>query len=98
MAGTLTQIDIHAAFAVHGWANLLHQSWRMEVFKYLSDIIKNKEQKPIIVNGVGDHVPVFIGLKPSIALSDLMRDVKNNSSDFINDKQGIRGDFHWQRG
>jgi putative transposase len=44
----------------------------------MSGIIKNKLQKPIIVNGVEDHAHLFIGLKPSISLSDLIRDIKNN--------------------
>jgi putative transposase len=55
---------------VQGRQNLLQKAWRDEVFKYISGIINNKGQKPIIVNGVSDHVHVFIGLKPSMALSD----------------------------
>ena len=58
----------------------------------------NKGHKPIIVNGVEDHVHVFIGLKPAMALSDLVRDVKNNSSNFINDHHWIKGRFCWQEG
>src|SRR5258706_3402420 len=61
-------------------------------------IIKGKEQKSIIVNGVSDHVHCFIGLKPSMALSDLVRDIKNNSSKFINEKGLVRGKFQWQGG
>lgn len=64
----------------------------------MAGIIKNKGQKPIIVNGAGDHAHVFVGLKPSMALSDLVRDVKNNSSNFINDHAWIKGRFNWQEG
>ena len=53
---------------------------------------------PIIVNGVDDHVHAFIGQKPSMALSDLVRDMKNNSSNFINEHQWVRGRFSWQEG
>lgn len=59
---------------------------------------QNKRQKPIIVNGVEDHAHMFVGLKPSKALSDLVRDVKNNSSNFINDHAWIKGRFNWQEG
>jgi hypothetical protein len=59
---------------------------------------QNKGQKPIIVNGVEDHIHAFIGLKPSMALSDLVRDIKNNSSNFINDHAWIMGKFNWQEG
>ena len=77
MAGTYSQIYIQIVFAVKGRQNLLQQEWRQEVFKYICGIIKNKGHKPIIVNGVSDHVHAFIGLKPAFALSDLVRDVKN---------------------
>jgi REP element-mobilizing transposase RayT len=64
----------------------------------MSGIIKNKGHKPIIVNGVSDHVHAFIGLKPSMALSDLVRDIKNNSTNFINDNRWVKGKFSWQEG
>ena len=98
MAGSFSQIYIHAVFAVKGRANLLNKNWRHEVFKYISGIIENKNQKSIIVNGVADHVHIFVGLKPSMALSDLMRDVKNNTTNFINEKKWLPGKFTWQEG
>jgi len=64
----------------------------------MAGIIKGKNQKPIIVNGVTDHVHLFIGLKPSMCLSDLIRDVKNNTTNFINDKKLVPKKFSWQGG
>lgn len=98
MAGTFSQIYIQVVFAVKGRENLLQKSWRDEVFKYISGIIKEKGQKPIIVNGVEDHVHLFIGLKPSMCLSDLVRDIKNNTTNFINDKKLTKKKFFWQEG
>jgi putative transposase len=98
MAGTYSQIYIQIVFAVKGRENLMRKEWRTEVHKYISGIIKAKEQKPIIVNGVGDHIHCFIGLKPSMALSDLVRDIKNNSSKFINEQGWVKGKFSWQEG
>ncbi len=98
MAGTFSQIYIQVVFAVQGRQNLLQKEWRQEVFKYMAGIIKNKGQKPIIINGVEDHVHVFLGLKPAMALSDLVRDIKNNSSNFINEQNWIKGKFNWQEG
>jgi putative transposase len=72
MASTFSQIYIHVVFAVKGRKNLLRQPWRDEVFKYMSGIIKGKNQKPIAVNGVTDRVHLFTGLKPVLALSDLI--------------------------
>ena len=98
MPGTYSQIYIQYVFAVRGRQNLLHDNWRNELFKYIAGIIKGKNQKPIIVNGYRDHVHVFVGLKPSMPISDLIRDIKNNSSNFINDQGWIKGEFSWQEG
>ena len=98
MPGTFSQIYIQYVFAVNGRQNLLQKSWRDEVFKYISGIIKSKNQKPIIVNGVANHIHVFVGLKPSMAPSDLVRDIKNNSTNFINDNKFLRNKFSWQEG
>lgn len=98
MAGTFSQIYIQYVFAVKGRQNLLQKPWRDEVFKYIAGIIKAKGQKPIIVNGVADHVHLFVGLKPSMCIADLVRDVKNNSTNFINDHNWIMGRFSWQEG
>jgi REP element-mobilizing transposase RayT len=98
MAGTFSQIYIQYVFAVKGRENLLQRAWRDDVFKYMSGIIKGKNQKPIIVNGVADHVHVFVGLKPSMCISDLIRDIKNNSSNFINENKFLKGKFSWQEG
>ena len=98
MASTFSQIYIQYVFAVKGRENLLQKPWRDEVFKYIAGIIKGKNQKPIIVNGVADHVHVFVGLKPAMSISDLVRNIKNNSSNFINEQKFIKGKFSWQEG
>ena len=98
MAGTFSQLYVQVVFAVKRREHLLQKPWRDEAFKYMAGIIKEKGQKPIIVNGVADHVHLFIGLKPVMALSELIRDVKNNTTNFINDKHFIKDKFSWQEG
>jgi REP element-mobilizing transposase RayT len=98
MAGTYSQIYIHVIFAVKGRRSLLQKPWRDEVFKYMAGIIKNKDQKAIIVNGVDDHTHLLVGLTPAMCLSDLIRDVKNNSTNFINKQKWILERFNWQEG
>tara|TARA_R110002124_G_scaffold106139_1_gene257565 strand:- start:13359 stop:13820 length:462 start_codon:yes stop_codon:yes gene_type:complete len=98
MASTYSQIYIQYVFAVKGRVNLLKRPWRNEVFKYISGIIKGKNQKAIIVNGMADHVHAFVGLKPAMPISDLIRDIKNNSTNFINEQKFLKGKFEWQEG
>ena len=48
--------------------------------------------------GMPDHLHVFVGLSPGMAIADLVREMKNNSSNFINDHRWVRGHFQWQEG
>lgn len=45
-----------------------------------------------------DHVHLLTGLRPSMSVSDLARDVKAGSSKLINEKKWIRSKFYWQEG
>ena len=98
MKATYSQIYIQYVFAVKGRVNLLLKPWREDVFRYIGGIITAKKHKLIIVNGVEDHVHVFVGLNPAASVSDLVRDIKNNSSNFINQQKYIQGKFSWQEG
>jgi REP element-mobilizing transposase RayT len=98
MAGTYSQVYIQVVFAVKGRENLIRKEWREELHKYIAGIIKGKNHKPIIVNGVSNHIHALIGLKPAFAISDLVRDIKNNSSKFINENKLVKGKFSWQEG
>lgn len=98
MPGTFSKLYIQAVFAVKGRQNLIGNSWKDELHKYIAGIIKGKDQKSIIVNGMPDHIHAFIGLRPAMKISDLVRDIKNNSSNFINDRKLVKGKFSWQDG
>ncbi|HUH32661.1 MAG TPA: IS200/IS605 family transposase [Daejeonella sp.] len=98
MIGTYSQLYVQVVFSVKGRENLIGADWKDHLYKYIAGIIKGKGQKAIIVNGMRDHLHVFIGLKPSMAISDLVRDIKNNSSNFINEHKFVNGKFSWQEG
>jgi putative transposase len=96
MPGTFSQIYIQIVFAVKGRENLIASSWKTELHKYIAGTIKGKGHKPIIVNGMPDHIHAFVGLKPAMAISDLVRDIKNNATNFVNDHHFVKGKFAWQ--
>jgi REP element-mobilizing transposase RayT len=98
MANTYSQIYIHIVFAVKGRQNLISKNWNDELYKYITGIITNEKQKLIVINGMPDHIHILVGLKPDKSLSDLVRDIKANSSRFINEKKWINGKFEWQTG
>lgn len=98
MADTYTQIYIQIVFAVKGRQNLISAKHEEELHKYITGIIKNKGQKLLAIGGMPDHLHIFIGQQPTIALSDLIRDIKANSSKFINEQRWMIGKFEWQAG
>jgi len=98
MANTYTQIYIHVVFAVKGRQNLILKAHKDELYKYITGIVTNNNQKLIAINGMSDHIHILLGIKPSISLSDLVRDIKANSSRFINEKKWTNYKFSWQEG
>lgn len=98
MGDTFSKLYIQIIFCVKGRENLIGKAWKDELNKYIAGFIKGKNQKTIIVNGMPDHIHAFIGLKPTIAISGLVRDIKNNSSNFINTNKFVKGKFSWQEG
>ena len=98
MANTYAQSYFHLVFAVKGRAYLVSPQWKDELYKYITGIVTNKKQKLIAINGMPDHIHILLGMKPDIALSDLVRDVKANSSKFVNERNFVTGKFEWQQG
>ena len=98
MANTYSQIYIHLVFAVKGRMNLIPKDHKDELYKYITGIIKNKGQKLLCIGGMPDHVHIFVGMNPDIAISDLIRDVKHFSTIFVNNKKWANGKFYWQEG
>ena len=70
MANTYTQLYIQIIFAVQGRANLIHEKHRVEIEKYICGIIKNNKSKPLAIYCNPDHVHVFIGIHPTMSVSD----------------------------
>src|ERR1035437_82928 len=98
MANTYSQIYIQIVFAVESRQNLISAEHREELHKFITGVVKERGQKMLSVFCMSDHSHLFVGLKPSIAISDLVRDIKAGSSGFINEKRWVRGHFNWQEG
>ena len=66
---------------------MINKTWKEQLCAVMGNLINKDGYKTIIVNGVEDHVHCFFGLKPSISLSDLMKNVKAKSLKWINEQQ-----------
>ncbi len=98
MAGTFSQIYIHVVFAVKGRESLIQPHWEEELYKYITGIVRNKDQKMLAINGMPDHIHFLIGMKPSCCLSDLVREIKKSSNEFVREKRFTKFKFQWQEG
>jgi len=94
MANTYTQIYYHIIFAVRNRESLITKNIKEELHKYISGIIKNQNQKLLIINGMPDHIHILINCKPNINLSNLVKEIKEHSTKFINDKKIFIGKFY----
>ena len=98
MGNTYTQLYIHIVFAVKNRERLIGSSWKDELYKYITGIVKNKGQILYNINGDMDHIHMLVGIYPDISISDLVKEIKRSSSLFINQKRLVLGKFSWQEG
>ena len=98
MANTYTQIHIQVVFGVKYRKGLIDKSWKEELYKYITGILQNHGHKMICINGTQDHVHILFGFRPTQALSDLVKYIKQSSSVWINDQSLTKQHFAWQGG
>ncbi len=96
MSHTHTNLLIHVVFSTQGYLPLITSDKRAELFAYMGGLVKELKGKPIIINGMSDHVHLLILLPPNVSVSDAMRFVKANSSRWLNERSGKK--FAWQKG
>ena len=98
MANTYTQIDIQIVFAVKGRQSLIQKSWKEELYMYITGIVQNHNHKMLRINGMPDHVHIFIGYNPTHPLPKLVEEIKTSSNSFFKEKRFTPYQFTWQAG
>ena len=98
MANTYHQIYLQFVFAVKYRKAVIDKSWKIELQGVIGNLINEAKCKTIIVNGVEDHIHCFVGMRPAVSPSELMKTVKAKSSKYINDRKLTPVRFEWQVG
>ena len=97
MGSTYFSIHLHIVFATKERRPLIADGWRSRLHQYLGGCARTATAVPEEIGGVADHVHLLLGIRPTIRLSDLMRDIKTSSSLWVHDE--IREPmFGWQDG
>jgi REP element-mobilizing transposase RayT len=98
VANTYSQIYIQVVFAVEARQHLIQKECKEELHKFITGIVRERSQKLLAIHCMPDHTHLLVGLKPNMPFSELVQEVKNGSSNFINRKQWVLGRFSWQEG
>lgn len=98
MPNTFTQLHVQLVFAVKNRLALIDASWKNELYKYVAGIVQHKKNKLLAINGMPDHIHVFLGLNPNLAISGLVKDIKVASNEWINSSNHTKTRFEWQDG
>jgi REP element-mobilizing transposase RayT len=98
MPNTYTQIQIHAVFAVQNRVSLISKEWQKRLYRYIIAIIHKHKHKVLAIGGMPDHIHILFGFRPTQALSNLIQEVKRDSSEGINQQHFVAGRFSWQEG
>lgn len=98
MAGTFGRFYVHIVFSPKHRANVIQEHFREELQQYMTGLIQGKQHKVLAIYCMPDHVHILIGLKPVMALSELVQVLKKESTNFINEQNLVTGKFCWQEG
>jgi len=98
MANTYTQLYVQIVFAVQGRVSSIRPNWEDELYKYITGIVQNRKHKMLAINGMPDHIHIFLGLNPNESISELVREIKKASNSFINERTFSKYSFKWQSG
>ncbi|MBK8952313.1 MAG: IS200/IS605 family transposase [Chitinophagaceae bacterium] len=85
-------------FAVKGRQSLIPKEYKEELHKYITGLVQNRKAKMLAVHCMPDHAHIFVGFKPTVLISDFVKEIKVESNEFINGKKWIKGRFAWQEG
>jgi len=98
MANTFSQIYLQFVFAVQNRQSLIAKEHKEELHKYITSLVQHRKAKMLAVNCMPDHTHLFVGFKPSILISDFVKEIKVESNEFVNSKDWVNGKFNWQDG
>jgi len=98
MSNTFSQIYLQFVFAVKGRQSLIPKSNKQELHKYITSLVQSRKAKMLAINCMSDHTHLFVGFKPSVLISDFVKQVKVESNEFVKSKKWNTGNFSWQQG
>jgi len=98
MAQSLSSILIHLIFSTKNREPFITELIETELHPYMAKVFRELKSPSLAINGTADHVHILFSLARTVNVSDLVQDVKSESSKWIKTKGVEFKNFHWQRG
>jgi len=77
---------------------LINNEIEENLYKYITGVISKLGHKLFIINGTSNHIHILISLSPNVNISDLAKEIKRSSTNFINESKILKRKFQWQNG
>jgi putative transposase len=98
MSQSFVQFYAHIVFHTKNNLCLIRQEIEDELYSYLGGILRNLKSVPLRIGGTSDHIHVLCTLPKTMALADLVEELKKSSSKWIKSKGPEYKNFYWQDG
>ena len=98
MSSSLTNLLYHIVFSTKNRTEIITKTYQEELYKYIGGIIKEKKGILLAIGGMSDHIHIFMKSPASISISYMLKEIKGNSSKWVNNNRYINGKFNWQIG
>lgn len=95
---TFTNLLFHIVYSTKYRKLMIEKSWQDDLYGYVGGIVRDHKGTLLCMGGVSDHVHLLAKLSPTIAVSDMLRLIKSNSSKMVNETMRLRIPFEWQPG
>ncbi len=96
--GSFTQLTYHVVFATKHRRPTIIDAIQERLYEYIGGTLRAKKGQLIEIGGTTDHLHLLARLSPSLALADVVRDAKANSSRWMNEQSEVVSSFAWQKG
>ena len=96
--GTYTSLTYHIVFSTKYRKRWIDNSFKDDLYSYIGGIIRGEKGSLIEIGGMEDHVHILAGFSAAIAVSEMLKRIKGNSSKWMNDTNKTGSRFEWQAG
>jgi len=98
MPQSLSSILIHLIFSTKQWEPFITREIETELHPYLASIFRGMKCPTLALDGTEDHIHALFSLSRVISITQLVEEVKTESSKWVKTKGREFGNFHWQNG